>query len=178
MPGMFFARGQSSPAGSGFRGLSSQRSAARFTGGLLLALALAGSPQAQELAGCTENSADDLAGAGAGRVITFTCCSYTPKCIRIAEGQAVSFEGTFAAHPLRPIPAEGNPIQNQDSGSSVQFTFTTSGDFGFYCNNHGNVNGSGMAGAIFVNPPGWIFEGSFDDDGYCDWSSFSGGDPC
>ncbi len=82
---------------------------------------------------------------------------FTPKCLTVASGTTVRWEGSLAAHPLAPgnrddpaAGSPGNPIRPTSSGSSVEFTFTTPGTFAYYCELHDFGPGSGMAGAVFV----------------------------
>ncbi len=105
-------------------------------------------------AGCT--SFVDLTAADASRVVTFPVGDqdvYSPKCIKVRFGQSVTFSGgSFAAHPLDAAcqPADG-PMVRVASGSSVSFVFDRAlGIHGYSCSEHGSLNGSGMAGAVWV----------------------------
>ena len=71
-------------------------------------------------------------------------------------GQTVIFTGDFSAHPLSPgsNPATltsgtaGNPIAvHTNNDSSYAVTFSSSGTFPFFCQNH---YGIGMYGAVRV----------------------------
>jgi plastocyanin len=82
---------------------------------------------------------------------------FTPKCLTVAQGTTVRWEGSLAAHPIAPGNPEdpqagspGNPIGKTSSGSSVEFTFTAPGTFAYYCELHTFGAGIGMAGAVFV----------------------------
>jgi plastocyanin len=83
--------------------------------------------------------------------------AYSPACIRIVAGTAVTFSGNFAPHPLRagtadggiPIPDPTSPIQSTDTGTTATFNFPSSGEFGYYCNAHWP---DAMYGGILVEP--------------------------
>src|SRR5262245_57042802 len=54
------------------------------------------------LNGCRPQQAVDASAQGANRTITFDDSdTYTPKCLRIAAGQSVTWSGSFGDHPLR-----------------------------------------------------------------------------
>jgi plastocyanin len=81
---------------------------------------------------------------------TFT---YTPKCLIVAKGTTVRWEGSLATHPLKAGPVAGStggtagsPIVETDTGSSVEFTFANAGTFPYFCTIHAPV----MAGSIHV----------------------------
>lgn len=109
------------------------------------------------LFGCAE---DDFAGhdgrpVGAARVIVFPAAadagdaapSYTPRCMRVAPGQSVTFEGPFTLYPLVPRRGAGNPIRRTLLGASATFVFPAAGTFGFV-----SPGRAGMRGAIDVRP--------------------------
>lgn len=82
---------------------------------------------------------------------------YSPKCMEIAAGQTVTFNGDFAAHPLAPgtspsaqtAGSANNPIVTPDfTSTSAPFTFPTAGSYPYYCKNH---FGAGMNGVIKVH---------------------------
>lgn len=119
--------------------------------------ALAIDASAFDVNGCTLATATDLSAAGTPTV-TFGGAAgfvYAPKCARISVGQAVTFSGTFASHPLRagvvvggvPQPQPGGPIASTDTGTTATFTFPTAGVFPYYCSLHG---GGGMNGVVYV----------------------------
>ena len=119
--------------------------------------ALAIDASAFDVNGCTLATATDLTAAGTPTV-TFGGAAgfvYAPKCARISVGQAVTFSGTFASHPLRagvvvggvPQPQPGGPIASTDTGTTATFTFPAAGVFPYYCSLHG---GGGMNGVVYV----------------------------
>lgn len=86
--------------------------------------------------------------------------AYSPKCLSVAAGQAVTFVGditrgsNFNVHPLRPGGASGsdpgssgNPIAAQNGGSTYTVVFATPGTYGYFCQAH---EGMGMYGAVQV----------------------------
>lgn len=64
-------------------------------------------------------------------VVRFFDGHYTPRCLRLASGGTVVFQGNFSIHPLAPRPIESmpSPILPTNSGGSVEFEFT---EHGFY----------------------------------------------
>ncbi|MEZ4400949.1 MAG: plastocyanin/azurin family copper-binding protein [Kofleriaceae bacterium] len=110
------------------------------------------------LNGCTQAGADDRTGAAASRAIAFggaAGLAYSPACMRIAAGQAVTFNGSFAGHPLQAgtvvgataQPMSGGPITATTVGTTATFTFPTAGAYPYYCDFHFT---GGMAGVIYV----------------------------
>jgi plastocyanin len=109
-----------------------------------------GNQCAASFAGC--NTYTDATAAGADRTISFTCCQYTPKCLKIASGQSVTFAGSFGSHPLHQACGPASEITSTSAGNSATFMLDVPGEYGFYCSVHGNPTGSGMAGSIQVVP--------------------------
>jgi plastocyanin len=99
-------------------------------------------------ASCTSFS-DGTAGTP---TISFPGLAYDPKCLRLKVGQAVSFSGSFSAHPLEQACGPAPVIASTSSGTSASFSFSKPGLYGYYCTLHGTSTGSGMAGAIEVVP--------------------------
>jgi plastocyanin len=101
------------------------------------------------ICGCTEATADDLT-AQSSVTVAFGGThglTFSPKCILVAPGTAVSFEGDFTMHPLSPTVGTGNPITHTATGTTASFTFDAAGAFGYQCDVH---FGSGMCGAVYV----------------------------
>ena len=81
--------------------------------------------------------------------------SYAPPCIRVKTGTVVTFEGSFAIHPLQggtvtngiQAADPNSPITLTNTGMSVMFTLSNAGAVPYYCTSHAI---SGMMGAIFV----------------------------
>lgn len=97
----------------------------------------------------------DLTDPGANRTIVFSPGGriYVPACARVRLGQTLTFEGSFADHPLRPACGPAPFIAPTSQGSVVSFTQQSAiGTFGYYCVTHGSLSGTGMAGAIQVVP--------------------------
>lgn len=113
-------------------------------------------PPSTMINGCTLATATDRTGMGA-TTITFTSFSYTPPCIRVSPATAVTFSGSFGAHPLAAgaiaggtvTPDPTSPIQSTTAGTTATFSFPTAGTFPYYCTAH---FGGGMYGTIFVVP--------------------------
>jgi plastocyanin len=99
--------------------------------------------------GCMDADYVDATGSGASRTITFggvtPGLAYSPKCLKIAAGQTVTFSGDFVSHPLSETCGAALTITPTATGSTAMFTFTTTGDFGYQCDIHGplyNMNGA------------------------------------
>jgi plastocyanin len=103
---------------------------------------------ATAFAGCS--SYVDATGSGANRTISFTCCQYSPKCMKVLAGQSVTFSGSFSTHPLHQSCGPSLAIDTTAAGSTASFVFDTPGEYGFYCSVHGTPEGAGMAGSILV----------------------------
>lgn len=111
------------------------------------------------LNGCTAADYRDLSSASEQRVVAIAASglNFTPKCMIVAAGQKVRWEGSLTAHPLSPgSPADlasgttDNPIMATSTGNSVEFTFPAAGTFPYHCTLHAFGNGQGMAGSIHV----------------------------
>jgi plastocyanin len=83
--------------------------------------------------------------------------TYTPRCMIVAAGQRVRWEGNLGAHPLAPgHPDDGsagsadNPIEPKGSGSVAEFAFERPGTFPYHCTLHAFGAGQGMAGVVDV----------------------------
>ena len=111
-----------------------------------------------EVHGCTSGNALDRSAPADDRTVTFVAYEYTPKCIRIAAGQTVTFSGLFESHPLvggevvgvDQIPDPSSPIPPTSTGTMKAVPFENGGVFPFYCDFHGAA--LGMFGAVLVNP--------------------------
>ena len=106
--------------------------------------------------GCDSATAVDHT-ADAAVTINFSGFMYDPACIKVKAGTDVTFQGSFATHPLRGGTVSGatamedpnSPIKATNNGMKATFTMTNAGDYGYYCNVH---YASGMKGAVFVVP--------------------------
>jgi plastocyanin len=125
---------------------------------LIMGILFTGSAVAQDalthLSGCEDA---DFVTAESGSTIETRGSAYTPKCLRIVVGSTVSIVGSNP-HPLQGIESlvgtPANPIFD-DLGahiSKTEFTFDSTGEFGYYCVAHGTDAGTGMAGSILVVP--------------------------
>jgi hypothetical protein len=63
---------------------------------------------------------------------------FTPRCLRLATGGTVVFQGSMDQHPLIPRDegATSSPIQATYSGGSVEFEFNDFGFFPYRCAAH------------------------------------------
>jgi hypothetical protein len=89
-------------------------------------LAAVGTPGFRPVAPCF-NESDYVSRA----VVRFFDGHYTPRCLRLASGGTVVFQGLFAVHPLvpRPIETMPSPILPTSEYGQVEFEFP---DHGFY----------------------------------------------
>jgi plastocyanin len=102
---------------------------------------------------CDQAMSEDQTGKEAV-TISFTAFDYTPKCVRVSAGTAVTFMGDLASHPLVggeyengiKSPDAASPIK-ADAGMSATFTLGDPGAYPYYCDIHYSI---GMKGAIFV----------------------------
>lgn len=111
------------------------------------------------LNGCAESAYVDQSAEDGARIVQIASAGlvFTPRCLLIAAGQSVTFEGSLAAHPIAPGNANDdtagspdNPIQPTSSGRSVSFAFPEPGTYPYFCELHGFGDGSGMSGTIHV----------------------------
>jgi plastocyanin len=108
--------------------------------------------------GCTGDNVVDRSGPSDDRTITFVNYAYTPKCLRIAAGQTVTFSGDFESHPLvggevvgsTANPDPSSPIPLTMTGTMQAVLFADDGVFPYFCAFHGQTNA--MFGAVFVDP--------------------------
>jgi plastocyanin len=102
--------------------------------------------QPAALNGCTAADYVDRTAASADRTVTWGF-DQTPKCMKIAAGQTVTFNGDFTQHPLV---QKGGDVPNpfaspQGSGGVRTVAFSAAGTFGYECSIHASITG-----AIFV----------------------------
>jgi plastocyanin len=96
----------------------------------------------------TDISAGDVTDGGNTPTITFgSNLHYEPQCASITAGQAVTFSGEFAFHPLQQTAGPAAVITPTDGGTLASFTFTQPGIYGYECLKHTSF---GMKGAIQV----------------------------
>ncbi len=91
------------------------------------------------------------------RTITFGGAAglkFSPSCMIVTAGQAVTWSGDFSSHPLVAGEYMGtggsasNPIPSKSSGTAnVVVTFATPGLYPYFCNFHAS---SSMTGAVWV----------------------------
>jgi plastocyanin len=102
------------------------------------------------IAGCTK--AQFIMGAEVNQIST-SGMSYTPKCLRIKAGSTVTIQAG-GHHPLSAMPdidGARNPFATTMSASQPQTRkMDQPGIYGYFCENHGDKTGSGMAGVIVV----------------------------
>jgi plastocyanin len=85
----------------------------------------------------------DRSAPSASRTLTwdFSISSAPERCMIVAVGQSVDFNGDFSVHPLTASGGDSpNPIANADAKGNV--TFTAAGTFGFACGVHPSMIGA------------------------------------
>jgi hypothetical protein len=110
-----------------------------------------------QVVGCAPGDFVVRTEAGAERLVRFgnaLGASYSPRCLSIAVGQSVVFEGPFSTYSMIPgLPeslstgAPYNPIPNVLFGTRAEFTFSRAGDYIY--SNRPNAS-QGMRGMIRV----------------------------
>ena len=83
------------------------------------------------------------ASAATTHLVTISGFEYVPDRLTIVEGDTVEFEAS-GSHPLL---ADNGSFK---CAASCQVLFSSSGEFGFYCGNHGGPAGFGMSGIVTV----------------------------
>ncbi|MBK9261025.1 MAG: hypothetical protein IPM54_14610 [Polyangiaceae bacterium] len=106
--------------------------------------------------GCDINTAQDF--TAMPLTITFTSFSYTPKCAKVKVGAVVTINGSYSNHPLEGGIVSGGMLDQASSGPFIpvtntgttkNFTMSSTGTFPYYCVPHAL---GGMIGAVFVVP--------------------------
>ncbi len=101
------------------------------------------SPAITALNGCTATDYVDRTAATADRTITWGF-GQTPKCMKIAVGQRVTFNGDFTQHPL--VEKGGstpNPFASpKGTGGTRTVDFGPAGTFGYECSIHTSITGA------------------------------------
>ncbi len=109
----------------------------------------AGSDAAAPVNGCTTFEDDTASGATVTGPAGAAPAQYAPNCVHVKVGQTVTWNSDFTAHPLEASGgASPSPIQLTSTGTTVSFTFTTAGTYGFHC----SVHPATMQGAVEVTP--------------------------
>jgi plastocyanin len=97
------------------------------------------------LNGCTPAAAEDQT---ANAAVTLPWEFPHQRCVTVAVGSTVTWEGSFSSHPLRGGEAgeldEDNPITSGDAASpppTVSITFDEEGDYPYFCDVHNTMQG-------------------------------------
>jgi len=82
--------------------------------------------------------------------------TYSPKCLKVKVNTTVTLPGS-SIHPLQAadnLNSVVNPFRSENYGhtSAQTHTLSTPGFYGYFCANHGDSDGNGMAGTIMVVP--------------------------
>lgn len=106
------------------------------------------------IAGCALG--DFVVATGGVATIKTQGRSYVPRCLKIKAGTQVVIEAS-THHPLQGILNSVGPVNPiyDDLGAAVtniKIQPQEAGVFGFYCVSHSDDQGSGMGGAILVEP--------------------------
>ena len=102
---------------------------------------------AQSFAGCAASAFSAVTGP---QKVSIAGRAYAPKCLKVAVGSEVTIEAA-TSHVLQGVGTD-NPIYDELGGAVAPktVTFTKPGVYGYYCMQHGDDTGQGMAGAILV----------------------------
>ena len=89
----------------------------------------------------------DRTGEAAARTVAwgFPIATSPDRCMRIAVGQTVTFEGMLGSHPLGGLGGDTpNPILADYGPNDTEYsvTFPAVGTFGFECGNHSSMRGA------------------------------------
>lgn len=102
------------------------------------------------IAGCTK---DKFVMGSDVNQITTSGTNFTPKCLRVKAGATVAIQGSNH-HPLSAMADIGgaqNPFATTMAATEPQTRkMDQPGTYGYFCENHGDPSGSGMAGVIVV----------------------------
>ena len=99
--------------------------------------------------GCTTYADMTAAGATIDGPMDPNPAQYSPNCVRIKAGQSVTWNVDLSAHPLGAAGGTTpSPITATSTGTSVTFTFSTPGTYGYHCMVHPTI----MFGAVDVTP--------------------------
>ncbi|MCO5141579.1 MAG: hypothetical protein M9962_00650 [Oligoflexia bacterium] len=77
---------------------------------------------------------------------------YSPKCLRVLPGTVITIQAS-KRHPLQGIqnPTNDNPfVMDTDAEVAVTQRMPGVGEYSYFCTNHGDTQGNGMAGSIQV----------------------------
>lgn len=99
-------------------------------------------------------TAAEYVDGGDDTVIQTSGFSYTPKCLHIRVGSSVTIQAS-SHHPLSAMPDiddAANPFaQATPFVAPTTQVFNQPGLYGYFCENHGDATGAGMAGLILVD---------------------------
>ncbi len=78
---------------------------------------------------------------------------YTPRCLKVKSGTAVTIQAS-ERHPLQGVQVPGNPsnpfVRGSDATRPETHTLVEPGKYAYFCTDHGDSHGGGMAGEILV----------------------------
>jgi plastocyanin len=87
--------------------------------------------------GCTTFVDDTADGGILVGPTTQPPAQYVPNCVHIKVGQSATWTANFGDHPLEAYKGTmPSPIVTTSSGTSVTFTFSTPGTYGYQCQFH------------------------------------------
>lgn len=109
-------------------------------------------PAFKVVSGCKQS---DYVLVSGNATVAFQGKAYTPRCLTVKAGSTVTLPGS-SNHPLQGqanIGGVSNPfLTGAAQTNSVSQDLKVAGFYGYFCENHGNPDGTGMAGAIQVIP--------------------------
>lgn len=78
---------------------------------------------------------------------------YSPRCLKVQRGTTVTIQAS-ERHPLQGIASENGPnnpfVRGTEATRPETHTLVEPGKYGYFCTDHGDSHGSGMAGEILV----------------------------
>ncbi len=90
---------------------------------------------------------------GTQATISISGRGYSPRCLKVQKGTAVTIQASDR-HPLQGIQVNGGPknpfVRGSDATRPETHNLVEAGTYGFFCTDHGDSHGSGMAGEILV----------------------------
>jgi plastocyanin len=99
--------------------------------------------------GCTDYVDMTANGATINGPMDPNPAQFSPNCVHVKVGQTVTWNVLLSSHPLAASGGDSpSPITTTASGTSVTFTFSNAGAFGYHCLAHPTI----MFGAVYVTP--------------------------
>lgn len=118
---------------------------------IVLGIFTVGSLPSLAFGSCEPN--EFVAVEGPQATISISGRGYSPRCLKVQKGTAVTIQASDK-HPLQGVQMNGEPknpfVRGTDANRPETHTLMEAGKYGFFCTDHGDSHGSGMAGEILV----------------------------